>query len=216
MMPAPDPAWIAPPGATIVFVHGAVVNGWEMIFLRRRMKSLGYKVPLFQYHSMLVGLEENVSRLRDFLRRTEGETLHVVGHSMGGVLTRHVFERDPDPRPGRILAIGSPLLDCWVGRQLHPIFLGRTVHDHITGPRDPVWRGRRDFGVLAGTYPLGIGRAFRNIPRPNDGVVLLSETRLQGITDHARCGFNHFGMLLSRRCVRRIARFLATGKFAGR
>ena len=40
------------------------------------------------------GLKENADRLSAFLKETAGETLHVVGHSMGGVLIRRVFERD--------------------------------------------------------------------------------------------------------------------------
>jgi hypothetical protein len=136
---------------------------------------------------------------------------------MGGVLIRRVFEEHPDPRPGRLVAIGSPFLDCWVGHRvkaLHNYLLGKTVHDHITHPRDPVWRGARDFGVLAGTYPFGIGRLFPGLPSPSDGVVLWDETRLGNLTGHVTYRLNHFGMLFSTRCCMQTARFLATGKFA--
>jgi pimeloyl-ACP methyl ester carboxylesterase len=205
--------------AAIVFVHGAVVNGWEMAPLRRRFRRLGYEVRQFHYHSMLVGLDENVGRLEKFIRETEGDVVHVVGHSMGGVLARYAFERNPDPRPGRIVAIGSPLLDCWVGHRVSSLhrhgycLLGKTVHDHILHPREPFWRGARDFGVIAGTYPFGIGAIFPSLPRPSDGVVLLSETQLQAITDHVTYRLNHFGMLLSSRCAAQTARFLALGAF---
>jgi pimeloyl-ACP methyl ester carboxylesterase len=216
-----DPAWRADPARreTIVFVHGAVVNGLEMVVLRGWLGRFGYATRQFHYHSMLVGLEENVARLKKFITETEGDVLHVVGHSMGGVLTRHVFERMPDPRPGRLVAIGSPLLDCWTAHRVIALhrrgysLLGRTAHDHVRQPRDPVWRGARDFGVIAGTYPFGIGCVFPGLPRPSDGVVLWEETRLGGVTDHVTYRLNHFGMLYSRRCVRQIARFLATGKF---
>ncbi|MCE0497014.1 MAG: alpha/beta fold hydrolase [Methylacidiphilales bacterium] len=207
--------------STIVFVHGAVVNGSEMALLRRRLRQLGYGVRLFQYQSMLKGLDKNVDRLAAFIGSTEGDTIHVVGHSMGGVLIRHVFERRPDPRPGRLIAIGSPLLDCWVGRRflrIHPrvgrYLIGRTVFDHIAHPRDPIWRGTRDFGVIAGTYPFGIGAVFKSLPKPSDGVVLLDETRLGGINDHVTYRLNHFGMLFSKRCCAQLARFLALGSFA--
>jgi pimeloyl-ACP methyl ester carboxylesterase len=168
---------------------------------------------------MFVGLDENVERLGKFIAQTEAETVHVVGHSMGGVLTRRLFERSPDSRPGRLIAIGSPLVDCWVGRRflrLHGTVgswcVGRSVHDYISGSIDPVWRGTREFGVLAGTWPLGVGSLFHDLPGPSDGVVLLEETRLQGITDHATFRLNHFGMLFSRRCTAAIARFLETGQ----
>jgi len=220
--PWKNPAWRPPPGAsaTIVCVHGAIVRGWEMRLLRKRLAHLGYRVRQFRYRSMMLGLEENAARLKQFLNETEGDIVHVVGHSMGGVLIRHVFENDPDPRPGRLVAIGSPLLDCWVGRRfarLHPhlgrLMIGRTVFDHISRRNDSVWRGARDFGVMAGTYPVGIGAIFKTLPRPSDGVVLLEETKLAGATAHITIRLNHFGMLFSKRCTVQVARFLATGEF---
>jgi pimeloyl-ACP methyl ester carboxylesterase len=216
------PEWRAPAArqATIVFVHGAIVRGWEMRLLRHRMRQLGYHVRQFRYRSMMKGLDENVRRLKTFLTATEGDILHVVGHSMGGVLTRLVFEREPDPRPGRLIAIGSPLVKCWVGSRFHrlpgrigPLMVGRTVADHISSPDNPKWRGTRDFGVLAGIFPIGVGAIFPSHPRPSDGVVLLEETRLQGLRDHATFRLNHFGMLFSKRCTAEIACFLATGSF---
>ena len=217
-----NPEWRPPASVptTIIFVHGAVVNGWEMAPLRHRLRQYGYRVRQFHYHSMTKGLEENVGRLAKFVRETEGDVLHVIGHSMGGVLTRHVFEQAPDPRPGRLIAVGSPFLDCWVARRIGGLhargytLLGRTVHDHISCPRETAWRGSRDFGVLAGTYPFGIGSIFRNLPRPSDGVVLWEETRLHGLRDHVTFNLNHFGMLLSRRCWSQMARFLACGAFS--
>ena len=196
-------------------------GGWEMRMLRKRLEQLGYRTRQFRYRSMMKGLDENVRRLSAFLAETEGDVVHVVGHSMGGVLIRRAFEESPDPRPGRLIAIGSPLLDCWVGRrvtrlvpQIGRYLVGQTVTDHISRPSDPVWHGAREFGVLAGTYPFGIGAIFASHPRPSDGVVLLDETRLQGVKDHLTFRLNHFGMLFSKRCTAQIARFLATGAFA--
>jgi len=219
--PRPDLAWAPPANTTIVFVHGAIVRGWEMRLLRKRLHALGYRVRQFRYRSMMKGLDENAGRFKEFLSRTEGDVIHVVAHSMGGVLMRQVFEQNPDPRPGRLIAIGSPLLDCWIGRRFYrlqpwlgSLMIGRTVADYIARSTDPVWHGTRDFGVLAGTYPVGVGSLFRTLPSPSDGTVLLDETRLQGIRDHSTVRLNHFGMLFSKRCFRQVARFLATGAFA--
>jgi pimeloyl-ACP methyl ester carboxylesterase len=214
---------LAPPASvrtTIVFVHGAIVRGWEMRLIRNRLRRLGYNVVQFRYRSLTKGLDENVRRLKQFLNETEGDVLHVVGHSMGGVLIRNVFEQFPDPRPGRLVAIGSPLLDCWVGRRflrLHSLMgrlmIGRTVFDHVSRPADPIWHGTRDFGVIAGTYRFGVGALFKTLPQPSDGVILLEETRLQGLRDRVEYRLNHFGMLFSRRCCIQVAHFLAIGQF---
>jgi pimeloyl-ACP methyl ester carboxylesterase len=209
------------PGTVIVFVHGAIVNGHEMVVLRSRMKRLGYGVRQFHWRSITGSLEQNLERFAKFTAGTEADTLHVVGHSMGGVLARLLFERAPDPRPGRIVAIGSPLTDCWTGRRfgaLHPKLpwlAGRTMQDYLAKEIDPVWRGSRDFGVLAGTYPVGIGSLFPDLPSPSDGVVLWDETKLLGIAGHATFRLNHFAMLFSRRCTAAVARFLERGDFIG-
>lgn len=225
MTPWLNPEWRPPASAraTVIMVHGAVVDGYETFLLRRRLRDLGYETRLFQYRSMMRGLDHNVSCLSEFIRKTEGDIVHVIGHSMGGVLIRQVFEQTPDPRPGRLIAIGSPLLDCWVAHRflsLHShigrLLIGQTVHDHITHLPDPAWRGARDFGVIAGTYPFGIGAIFSSLPVPSDGVVLLDETRLQGIKDHVDYRINHFGLLASKRCAAQVACFLATGAFAQR
>jgi pimeloyl-ACP methyl ester carboxylesterase len=208
-----------PEKSTVILIHGAIVNQWTMMFLAARLRRAGWKVRLFAYRSMRVGLEENVRRLRAFIAETPGEVLHVVGHSMGGVLMRHVFEQEPAPRPGRLVAIGSPFLDCWVARRGEglpggKLWMGQTVWDHLAGARDPVWRGRRDLGVMAGTFPLGLGSLFPGLPKPSDGVVLWKETRLEGMTAHLTFRLNHFGMLGSRRCADQIALFLYRGIFA--
>ena len=84
---------------------------------------------------MTKGLQENVERFARFIADTEGDVIHVIGHSMGGVLTREVFEQLPDARPGRLIAIGSPLTDCWVGRRvgrLSALLAGRTVNEFLS------------------------------------------------------------------------------------
>jgi pimeloyl-ACP methyl ester carboxylesterase len=214
--------WPRPaPGTVIVFVHGAIVNGTEMTVLRRRLKRLGYGVRQFHWSSIRRGLDASIERLGTFIAQTEAETVHVIGHSMGGVLTRLLFERSPDPRPGRLIAIGSPLIGCWVARRflrlpgpIGPCLLGHSIRDYLAQPIDPAWRGQRELGVLAGTYPIGAGSVFHDLPVPSDGVVLLAETRLAGLADHVTFRLNHFGMLFSRRCAAASARFLATGRFA--
>jgi pimeloyl-ACP methyl ester carboxylesterase len=223
MEPWQNPAWKPSEStrATVVFVHGAFVRGWEMAPLRHRIAQLGYQERQFRYRSMMRGLDHNLQQLKAFLNETEGDVLHVVGHSMGGVLTRQLFEQQPDPRPGRLIAIGSPLVGCWVGRRvermhprLGPWMVGRTVFDYISREQEPVWRGTREFGVIAGSYPFGVGAVFQAHPRPSDGTILLAETKLQGIQDHVTFRLNHFGMLFSKRCTAQVACFLATGEFA--
>ena len=70
-----------------------------------------------------------------------------------------------------------------------------------------------EVGVLAGTRSVGLGRVVPGLPRPNDGVVAVTETRLPGAADFIALPVAHSQMLASRPCATQIAAFLETGRF---
>jgi hypothetical protein len=59
--------------------------------------------------------------------------------------------------------------------------------------------------VVAGTFPLGIGLLFR-LPRPNDGWIQVSETRVEGART-ILSGAWHFGLLFSRKVAEGVCAF---------
>ena len=75
-------------------------------------------------------------------------------------------------------------------------------------PQSPV-----EIGVLAGTRSIGLGRVVLDLPRPNDGVVTVDETRLPGAADFIALPLAHSEMLASRRCAGQIIAFLESGRF---
>jgi hypothetical protein len=48
---------------------------------------------------------------------------------------------------------------------------------------------------------------------PNDGTVAVSETRLDGATDHVTLPVTHMGLLISRNVADQIGAFLKRGEF---
>jgi len=78
---------------TVVFVHGLYMTGVELGLLRRRVEAAGFATALFHYHSLLRSVDENAMLLADFLKGIEGERLHLVGHSLGGMVILRMFER---------------------------------------------------------------------------------------------------------------------------
>jgi hypothetical protein len=72
----------------------------------------------------------------------------------------------------------------------------------------------REFGVIAGSRPLGIGRVVApDLPAPSDGVISVEETRVPGMRDHIVLNVNHSGMLVSRAVAHQICVFLRNGAF---
>ncbi len=203
---------------TVVLLHGLWMHGSTMEIMRQRLiRRHGFNVQSFSYRSVRHGLAANVQRLIQFLRRSEEPTIHLVGHSLGGVLALRALEAATLP-PGRVVCLGSPLtgsaaaraLGAWpAGSQM----LGELIHEAVV--REPLteYRGDRDVGVIAGRIGFGPALALNALRGEHDGAVTVEETRLPGIADHVVLSVTHTGMLLSRRLADQTAHFLRHGRF---
>ncbi len=214
----------------VVYVHGLWLNGWEAAWLRQRLsRELGCETRLFPYFSVTADLMANARALAGFLAQTRTDSLHLVGHSMGGALILEIFEREaaaggplapgrPLP-PGRIVLLGSPVRGSRAARRLARLpygrkMLGSTAHELLLEPRERRWSGARDLGVIAGDIPFGLGRLAGPLDAPNDGTVLVEETRLPGAKAQLTLHATHSGLLFSTTVARQTAAFLRDGRFA--
>ena len=201
---------------SIVLVHGLWMKGAEMFLLRRRLRQAGYRVYQFSYRSVARELSENARRLNAFVTRVEGERVHFVAHSLGGLVVRRLFHDYPDQRPGRIVTLGSPHTGSYVANRLSRSGLFRKLLGcslvPLSGELHP-WSGRRELGSVAGTLSVGAGWIVRDLPKPNDGTVAVVETRLKNMTDHFEVHTSHMAMLFSREVARQTLHFLRTGRF---
>jgi pimeloyl-ACP methyl ester carboxylesterase len=206
-------------GTVVVYVHGLWLNGWESVLLRRRLsRDLGCRTLVFGYSSVRSALARNVQALAAYLTQVRADTLHLVGHSMGGPLILDLFEARPALPPGRIVLLGSPVQGSLAARNLATRFAGRqiiglTAREALLPTRDRRWSGTRDLGVIAGTLPVGFGRFVGPFGEPSDGTVLLAETRLPGAKQHLTLRTTHSGMVYSPAVARQTAAFLRDGRF---
>ncbi len=195
------------------------MNGLEMGVLRSRLVSrCEYPALTFSYRSVSRALPENARRLRRRIDEIDADTVHLVGHSLGGVLVLQMLNLFPTERVGRIVCLGSPLVDSRAARHLMHWGLGRRILGRTL--RDGVFRqplisvdGDREIGVIAGSVGLGLGAIVGKLESPHDGVVTVRETRLPGITDHLVLSVNHFGLVFSGKVADQTAHFLRFGGF---
>jgi len=211
----------------VVYVHGLWLNGWESTLLRRRLaRQLGCETLAIQYASVGANVDANASTLARSLSRIHAETLHLVGHSMGGLMILELFERYPGGRlargvrlpPGRIVLLGSPVRGSRAAQNLARLpfggrLLGPTAAEVLLVPRERRWSGARDLGVIAGDLPVGFGRLVGPYGSPNDGTVLVEETHVVGEKAHLTLHATHSGMVYSSEVARQTASFLRTGRF---
>ena len=204
----------------IVLIHGLWMHGVVMEPLRHRLQDRhGFVVHNFSYPSVTQGIDANVARLRDFVRQIDAPQVHLVGHSLGGVLALKVSCDMPAERPGKVVCMGAPLRGTSVGRAIEKLpagdwIIGKTIRDAVLEAPFESYKGDRAVGVIAGTVSFGTGLLLPGVLQgPNDGVVTVEETRLPGIADHVEMRHTHWTMVMSRRAADQVATFLQQGRF---
>lgn len=204
--------------ATVILVHGLWMPAAVFLLHSHWLQRRGYRVRRFGYPSMRGTLSQNAQRLRRFIAATGAADIHLVGHSLGGLVILEMLRQTPDPRLRRAVLLGTPCVDSHCARRLRGLgmsaLLGRSLDEWLSRAGTTVApRSAVEIGVLAGTRSIGLGRVIPGLPRPNDGVVAVAETRLLGVADFIALPLAHAEMLASRRCVAQSAAFLETGRF---
>jgi len=194
------------------------MNGLESFLLRDRLKGAGYAPAVFRYPSMHASLAQVTAALAARLRAA-GDTVHVVAHSLGGLVALETLQGGDELPPGRAVLLGSPVQGSRAATaiarwSLGPQLLGSLAIAELARARDRRWHGPREIGLIAGSRSAGLGRVFAELPQPNDGTVCLDETDLPGATARLVLDVSHTGMLLSQAVAAATLRFLAHGSFA--
>ena len=188
-------------GEAVVLIHGLWLTGTEMRVLGGRLEESGFRVRYFRYRSWRGGLAQAAGALREFVEATEGERVHLAGHSLGGVVIAKMLEGPPLSRPGRVAMLGSPMGGSASARVVSRRRVGRwlvggVIREGIV-EQAPTWPKGRELLVVAGDIPLGSGLLL-GLHKPHDGVIRVEETRVEGartVTVRA----SHVGLLLSRK-----------------
>jgi len=194
------------------------MNGLESILLRKRLAEAGFEPSVFRYPSTQADIGEAALSLAAHLRGFGDGPVHLVGHSLGGLVILETIESERGLPPGRVVLLGSPVQGSRAARAiaawaLGPHLLGRLAAAELTRSTPRVWRSPRELGIIAGSRSAGMGRMFAELPAPNDGTVSVDETRITGAKDHVVFDVSHTGMLLSSSVAASAAAFLSAGRF---
>jgi pimeloyl-ACP methyl ester carboxylesterase len=203
---------------SVILLHGLWLRGVAMSHLARRLALAGFDARTFDYSSVRDGLEAASENLHAAIRACDGDRVHLVGHSLGGLVAATIVQRHPELIDGRIVCMGSPLRGSAASRSLKAIpggsaLLGRSMEFLERGLES--WEGPQQMGVIAGRLPFGLGFLLGGLPSPHDGSVAVEETRLPGITDHRVIAAAHTGLPFCDEAALQTAAFLRDGRFAG-
>lgn len=216
--------------AHVVFVHGLWMPGVESHWFRRRLAAAAdFETSVFGYRTTREPIDSVLERLADFIAARRARTLHLVGHSLGGIVLLRLLQSAAHAAalpPGRAILLGAPVCGSEAAARLEALPLGRALLGQVAidgllraplrgGASGPLceWTPPRDVGVIAGSRPVGLGQVLARFTEPNDGTVALRETRFEAARDRLVLPVSHMGMLMSRRVVEETARFLREGRF---
>lgn len=200
----------------VVLAPGLWMPGAAMALLCARLARAGYATHVFTYRGRS-SFGGNVGRLARFGREALGERPgHFIGHSLGGVLVLEALNAHAEIAVASAVLLGAPVRGCMAGRRLGGARVGRWMMGgcgELWQEREAVWKRQAPLGVVAGTLPLGLGRALGRLPGQNDGVVRVEETAVEGMTERALVPIGHSMLIVSGTVFRRVERFMRRGRF---
>jgi pimeloyl-ACP methyl ester carboxylesterase len=194
-----------------------------MWVLRSRLSGNGYRVVNFGYPSTSEPIEELVDRLDGTIRKCcprEGNTVHFVTHSMGGVLVRSYLADRAEPFEGRVVMLSPPSQ----GSEVVDAFTDSPLLRRLLGPSG-VRLGTDSAGIASEMGPidfsLGIITGDRSInpigswliPGPDDGKVSVSRARVEGAADFLVVPATHTFIMNRRDVAEEVVHFLRAGRF---
>lgn len=211
-------------GDGVLLLHGLCRTNRSMEGMSRALQAQGYRVLNLGYASRAGGIETLAEEVLEagFAAPVLADCprIHVVTHSMGGILLRAYLARHRVPRLGRVVMLappnrGSELVDrfgrrAWFRRLHGPAGtqLGTALGDlpRRLGPVD------FELGVIAGDGRfLQPGSWF--LPRPNDGKVSVLSTRVRGMKEHLTVHAGHTFLMDRPEVQAHTLQFLRTGSF---
>ncbi len=209
---------VKPTGDYVVLLHGIRASAGAMDNIARYLDERGYTVVNIDYPSSKY---EVATLAKDYVGPAlenccGGREIHIVTHSMGGIVLRQYLQNHSIENLGKIVMIAPPnhgsawsdRLGDWkiaqwiMGPALPELKTGESgVPDSLPSRLSPT--ANPEFGIIAGNGRFG----------ENDGKVSVESTKLEGMADFKIVGETHISILAAQEVMEAVERFLKEGQF---
>ena len=197
----------------ILLVHGLGSHRVFMWPLAWYLTRNGFVVTNFGYRSFWRSIEYHAQSLTEEFDRLQCDpsvdSFAVVGHSMGGIITRQAILNGGNSgsfsKLKRVVQLGSPNRGSPAARRLGYLLpFCKTLCQISDAPdsfvnRLPPPEGDVEFGVIAGQYDLVVSKRSSHLSTEKDHVSIFS---------------GHNGLLVRPRVLKQVSEFLTYGRFS--
>lgn len=201
--------------ATIVLLHGQGRTRLSMVVLGKRFRSAGYQTMNFPYNQMTDSLDEISDQLIEFIaKKAKSTNYHLIGHSLGNIIIRNAFRKDYPDGLGKIVMLAPPNQPAHLAQRLkkNPIYRLFTGDSGQKLSEEQFYRAlptpRVPFGVIAGDKGQSL-----TFSEPNDGVVTVESTKLEGMADWILLHHGHTFIMNCKDTFEHCERFIELGRF---
>ena len=198
-------------GSAVILVPGFMGTDYYMVEMHLWLCRMGYEPYFSRIGWNAECLDMLVDRLMMTVEKAQAETgkkVHLIGHSLGGVLARSGATRDPD-RIASVITLGSPFR----GIRSHPFVLEtaniirrKILREKDLSARSPCFTGYCECEAvsdLQDEFPPSVPQTA--IYTKSDGIVAW-EVCLNGDNEHdVEVHSTHIGMVFNPQVYRTIA-----------
>jgi pimeloyl-ACP methyl ester carboxylesterase len=196
------------PWECVSLVHGFLAHSLMMNVLGHRLDRRGYLAKPWGYWNMRRSILEHAEAFSRELASLDADravgTIHLVTHSMGGIIARAALERYRPRKLGRFVMLAPPNRGSFVATAMAGLIGGmlKPVAELTTAP---------DSLVNSLGMPLGIDVGV--IAASRDALVAPESTRPDVPHAHVTIPCLHSSLLFRRDAADLVAAFLASGAF---
>lgn len=200
---------------TIVLLQAMGRGRASLWVLDTRLQQAGYKTVNFPFVAYGQSIDDLAQQFCSFIReRVKTKRYHIIAHSLGNLIVRAAFRYDVPEGLCRIIMLAPPNQPAELTRVLrdNPIYKWFTGESGQELASDEFYRDLpippTEFGIIAGTK----NQSFM-VKEPNDGVITVESTKLEGMKDWITVPQSHTFIMNSRLVASLCISFLEHGLF---